>query len=119
LFSEDFSPFSSGTSFSAVPDKSPQNQRCAGVPDENRVSAGTEGIEASDTPTAPFELWAEGMATDADDPDPEDRTCRQCHRDPPDGKERLVSIQGRQVRLHAECQRFYVQALDQERDLPW
>jgi hypothetical protein len=36
----------------------------------------------------------------------EDRTCVQC-RGPVDGKERPVTIAGKTVQLHPECQRFY------------
>jgi hypothetical protein len=45
--------------------------------------------------------------------------CAQCRLDPPEGKERLISIQGQQVWLHTECQRFYVRAFNAEGDRPW
>jgi putative DNA primase/helicase len=39
----------------------------------------------------------------------DDRTCAQC-RGPVDGKERPVKIDGKTVRLHPECERFYRKA---------
>jgi hypothetical protein len=35
--------------------------------------------------------------------------CAQCHRDPPDGKERPVAYGDETIWLHAECERFFIQ----------
>jgi hypothetical protein len=40
---------------------------------------------------------------------PSDRICVQCNG-PEDGKERLVAIGDKTVRLHPECERFYLKA---------
>jgi hypothetical protein len=42
----------------------------------------------------------------------EDRTCAQC-RGEINGKEQLVSVSGRSVWLHPECERFWLAALDE------
>ena len=50
---------------------------------------------------------------DSADETPGDRTCAQC-RGEIDGKERLVSVSGRSVWLHSECERFWLRALEED-----
>ena len=52
----------------------------------------------------------ENDRTDSVEDAPEDRTCAQCNGGI-DGTERLVSVSGRAVWLHLECERFWVRAL--------
>ena len=44
--------------------------------------------------------------------------CVQCHRDPPDGKERPVSYNDDTIWLHAECERFFIKEKMREQGIP-
>jgi len=45
--------------------------------------------------------------------------CAQCHRDPPDGKEKPLAYGDETVWLHAECERFFIKAKMEEQGIPW
>jgi putative DNA primase/helicase len=85
-----------------------------GLPDAlTDPKPGNGGAGESDQGSDPFPApesppWDERqISTSPEDRSPPgERICAQC-RGRPDGKERLVTIEGRAVWLHPECERFY------------
>jgi hypothetical protein len=106
LKTKDFSPKINPARDPSVPgSKSGQpieNTGCAGCAGFDEVFSGKGKIERSHS--------AEDAPSD-DQPDdiPTDRTCAQC-RGEIDGTERLVSVNGEAVWLHAVCERFWLRA---------
>ena len=87
-------PFQTATAEHDVADRKcekPNNDGlCSGVADQKGVSGDVRVSCAEDAPT--------------------DQTCVQC-RGEIDGTERLVSVSGRTVWLHHECERFWLRAV--------
>jgi hypothetical protein len=74
--------------------------------DRKSQSGGASAIDQEITPPASVPSSAPVAPKSQPTSAQEDRTCAQC-RGPEDGKERRVSIAGKTVWLHPECQRFY------------
>jgi len=133
LFSKDFSQFSSATDISLVADKNDEKfndiNTCGSVADE-KGGVGEKGhIRTARSRSDDLTYRGPVVAVPELPPDPLDEhgapraaythVCVQCRRNPPDGNERHVAYGDERIWLHAECERFFIQAKMEEQGIPW